>query len=266
VHFANLPRVNKGLARMYVEAMLPALLGYQDVVFDRSWLSELPYGEAYRHGADRLGHARVRMLERLAMRCGAVVVHCRPPWEAVEAKFLERQNDEYLDNVKQLRTVYDVYGTARTGLPEYIYDYTNESKLKVMHMETFRMPRHAVDVQSAGNLDGKIVLVGDKFTHHKEHDSYYQWPFASFDKSGCSHWLTTQLMFHNIPEDEILWVNADQDISSVVCGAEPDTQIIALGELAAAKLQDTNREFIKVQHPEYPSCNLNQEYELFKYI
>ena len=52
VHFHNLPRIKKGLGRMYVEAMLPALLGYQEVVFDRSWLSETPYGEAFREGRD----------------------------------------------------------------------------------------------------------------------------------------------------------------------------------------------------------------------
>ena len=34
VHFPALPQVDKSLGRIYVEAMLPALLGYQDVVFD----------------------------------------------------------------------------------------------------------------------------------------------------------------------------------------------------------------------------------------
>jgi polyphosphate kinase 2 (PPK2 family) len=84
VHFPALPRVKHGLGRMYVEAMLPALLGYHDVVFDRCWLSETPYGEAFREGQDRLTQADRRMLERLALRCGAVVVKCLPEWDPAE--------------------------------------------------------------------------------------------------------------------------------------------------------------------------------------
>ena len=51
VHFGPLPHVKDSLARVYVEAMMPAILGLQDVVFDRSWLSEIPYGTAFRGGA-----------------------------------------------------------------------------------------------------------------------------------------------------------------------------------------------------------------------
>jgi len=88
VHFPALPRVTNNLARMYVEAMLPALLGYQDVVFDRCWLSEEPYGTAFREGQDRLGVVSVRMLERLAFRCGllwfVVIPVGKPRWPATK--------------------------------------------------------------------------------------------------------------------------------------------------------------------------------------
>ena len=197
MHFANLPQVGKNLSRMYVEAMLPALLGYQDVVFDRCWLSEVPYGTAFRDGADRVGGASRRMLERLAMRCGAVVVHCRPPWERVRQTYLSRRDEEYLENDNQLRVVYDLYGHHRTGLPELMYDYTVELELKPLLIEGLRMPQHPLDIQSAGNWGAKTVLIGEGFAHQKDCDPFYQWPFASFSKAGCSQWLTEQLGSHD---------------------------------------------------------------------
>src|SRR5882757_4772670 len=74
VHLPQFKRVTTGLPRMYLEAMLPALLGYQDVVMDRCWLSEVPYGRVFRDGADRVGEISRHMLERVALRAGALVV------------------------------------------------------------------------------------------------------------------------------------------------------------------------------------------------
>lgn len=48
--------------RLYVEALLPALLGYEDVLLVRSWV-----------GRDDLPPARRRMLDRVAARCATAV-------------------------------------------------------------------------------------------------------------------------------------------------------------------------------------------------
>lgn len=108
VHFGPLPKISGSLGRVHVEAMMPALLGYQDVVFDRSWLSEVPYGQAFREGTDRLGDPSREMLDRLALRCGGAVVMCDPGWETVRSNFLARKHMEMLDDDNQLKIVYDL--------------------------------------------------------------------------------------------------------------------------------------------------------------
>ena len=251
VHFPALPHVSKGLGRIYVEAMLPALLGYQDVVFDRCWLSEVPYGLAFRNGADRLGEASCRMLERLAMRCGVVVVNCLPAWETVQANWLRRQADELLDTPEQLRVVYEQYQLQRTAMPGVTFDYTRDpdhlgSMLEAVRI--MRLPSHHVNVRSAGNMNAPTILVGEGFGEVKEHDPFYQWPFASFSDQGCSQWLTDQLHQHGIGERALLWLNADQNLE--VLHDHPG-QLIALGSVAEAALYRLKLSAITVPHPQH---------------
>lgn len=249
VHFGPLPQVGKNLARMYVEAMLPALLGYQAVVFDRSWLSEVPYGNAFREGADRLGVASRRMLERLAFRCGAVVVLCLPPWNTVKANYMKRKHLEMLENEDQLDIVFNLYAAQHTSLPVYAYDYTRKPTFDRTEVLRRRSKRHLLHSASAGRWGAKIAIVGEQFAERKDTDAFYQWPFASFNGTGCSQWLTNQLEEDSIYESELFWINADQDLSVLHdLGA---SKVIALGEKAAEALY---REKIQAQlapHPQF---------------
>ncbi len=269
VHFSALPRVGKSLGRVYVEAMLPALLGYQDVVFDRCWLSEMPYGAAFREGKDRLNNASRRMLERLAMRCGAVVVKCQPAWETVKANYLSRKHIEMLDNEHQLKTVYDLYAEQPTDLPELVYDYTKEDLLTISKLmndvESVRFPRHPLNLASAGNWDGEFVLVGRSFAERKDNDAFYQWPFASFSGEGCSQWLTDQLDSIEVGEDQILWLNADQDLS--ILYDLNATKIVALGNEAYDQLYRLKIQAQVVPHPQsWKRFNAKQPYPLLRII
>lgn len=252
VHFPALPRVSRSLGRMYVEAMLPALLGYQDVVFDRCWLSEMPYGVAFREGRDRLTDASRRMLERLAMRCGAVVVKCQPAWGTVKTNYLSRKHMEMLDNGHQLKTVYDLYAEQATDLPLLDYDYTKgdlfeDAKLAIT-IEGLRMRQHPLDLASAGNWDGRVVLIGEAFAERKDCDAFYQWPFASFSGEGCSQWLAEKLDLAEVGEDQILWLNSDQDLS-VLHDLSPE-RIITLGTEAYQQLYRLKIRAATVQHPQ----------------
>jgi thymidylate kinase len=252
VHFPALPRVSRSLGRMYVEAMLPALLGYQDVVFDRCWLSEMPYGVAFREGRDRLTDASRRMLERLAMRCGAVVVKCQPAWETVKANYLSRKHMEMLDNEHQLKTVYDLYAEQPTSLPVFAHDYTKGDLFQidkmVLDLEPMRFTRHPLDLASAGNWNGRVVLIGEAFAEHKDCDAFYQWPFASFSGEGCSQWLAEKLDLAEVSEDQILWLNSDQDLS-VLHDLSPE-RVITLGTEAYQQLYRLKIKAATVQHPQ----------------
>lgn len=252
VHFAALPHVSKNLARMYVEAMLPAVLGYQSVVFDRCWLSEIPYGAAFRNGDNRLNTASCRMLERLAMRCGAVVVKCLPAWEVVKTNYLGRKHLEMLDNEQQLQIVYDLYLNLVTSLPCVNYDYTVDTTFFALNsviIELMRMPRHSAALASAGNLNARVVLVGKSFGEQKDNDPFYQWPFASFSHRGCSQWLTTELATGGVSESELFWLNADQPLA-VLHELSPD-YIVALGNVAYQQLCEHKIEAVEIQHPQY---------------
>jgi hypothetical protein len=246
VHFPALPRVTKNLARMYVEAMLPALLGYQDVVFDRSWLSEPPYSIAFREGRERLGVADYRMLERLALRCGAVVVLCDPGWDIVKANYMSRKHLEMLNDESQLKVVYDIYKNMEksTSLSVTKFDYYNDAQFV-----RFSNYCHLLHTQTAGNIYAPYILVGESFAERKDNDSFYQWPFASFSNEGCSQWLTERLHAHGVPESDLLWVNADQDLSFIL-GLTPK-HVFALGNEAYSELYRNKIPATVIPHPQY---------------
>lgn len=250
VHFGPLFNVTTGIARMYVEAMLPALLGYQDVVFDRSWLSETPYGNAFRNGQDRMGHVGRRMLERLAMRCYTTVVRCDPGWLAVKTSY-ETGRDEMLTDTAQLRLVYDAYRHMETALPVTTFDWVRH-ELPLMLMAGHRTQAHRIWSRGAGNLRAKVLLVGESFAEHKNDDPWYQWPFASFSKAGCSWWLTEQLAEHGISEADLRWINADEpDLGYMLRGMGSDVQIVAMGKVAGEALQRQGYDCYETYHPQF---------------
>lgn len=251
VHFPQLPRVDTGLARMYVESMLPALLGYQDVVFDRSWLSELPYGQVFREGQDRLGNSTIRMLERLAMRCDTVVIMCLPELGTVVQNYRSRKHLEMLDSVEQLAEVFYIYShKLKTSLPVIYHDYENDVHPNIDNTDFIRSTAHEVGIRSAGNMRANIALIGDQFASHKNDDSFYQWPFASFSNEGCSRWLTKQLDFNGIGEDKLYWINSDQVLS--LANITSFDNIITMGVNAKLRVEKLGLEgFFAVNHPQY---------------
>lgn len=252
VHFHNLPRITNGLGRLYVEAMLPALLGYEDVVFDRSWLSEMPYGMVFREGQDRLTVADRCMLERLAMRCGAVVVKCQPSYDTVLASFQERRAKEMLKNVSQLHDVYHLYTSQITQVPWVRYNFEDHSyAVLVDDIKSLRMKPHPLNSASAGNWEADVALVGEGFAERKDQDAWYQWPFASFSNEGCSQWLTMELANAMVNEAELLWVNADQDLSFLLDRDLTSTTVFALGNKAMAELYRLKIRAHGVPHPQH---------------
>jgi thymidylate kinase len=273
VHFPALPRVNKGLGRMYVEAMLPALLGYQDVVFDRCWLSELPYGVAFREGYDRLGVASRRMLERLALRCNAVVIRCNPGWELVKTNYMARKHLEMLDNVEQLQEVYNGYMAMNTALRTVEFNYTVdqysdiEEIIEHHFLGSLNSAQHPLELKSAGSWLADVVLVGENFAERKDQDPWYQWPFASFSNEGCSQWLTQQLERGHIAENQLLWVNADQDLTVLQKAGVSHRHYIALGRTAEAKLREVIGKPDVMPHPQsFKRFNYKQPYPLIPHL
>ena len=253
IHHGAYPRMNAALPRLYVEYMHPMLMGFEEQIWDRSWLSEPIYGQAFRSGADRIGVTARRHLERFAFRHGAVVVLCLPPFEAVKEKWLERKGEEYLDSVEQLEQVYHGYAqlAKATHLPIVVHDYTRH-KEEPLWKEIARvrpsLHPHAY-LRSGGNLNGPVVLVGEKPSDVTDYDTAFQLPFASFANNGCSRWLTDELERFGIREDQLLWVNADSGVHWL-----KDLHsrcVIALGDAASKALSQAEVHHATVTHPQH---------------
>lgn len=260
VHFSALPRVREGLPRLYIEAMLPALLGYQDVVLDRCWLSEEPYGLAFRpNNSLRVDAVDQAMLERVALRCAAVVVHCDPGFDVALGNFRARREREMLDNGDQLKSVYDLYRNPSTpsALDRVCYNYVtdySEGSLNLVELTSIvRSMPHRLCANTAGDAEPKALLVGQSFAEVKEQDCLSQYPFVSFSDVGCSRWFTGQLAQDQINEQKLGWANADMDprVLQDFADSVGPGRVIALGNSAKVELLKLGIDAIEYPHPMY---------------
>lgn len=243
VHLGPFKHVSEGLERLYTEAMLPAIEGHADVVMDRCWLSEKPYGTVFRNGLDRLGVAAVRSLERLALRARTVVIRALPPIEVAAMNFARRKGvrpeSEMLNDTEQFAQVYDLYATKfRTSLPVIDYDYTGVTASEIIGrsiVESTSNP-HPLEWATAGSLIAPIALIGDSLAEHHNRDMLYRWPFSSFG-GGPAKWLGCRLERGEIPEDKLFWTNADVMTPEIISWMKSrEMKIIALGSTAASVL------------------------------
>lgn len=124
VHFPAYPEITDNeLSRVYLRAMEPLVVEQRDVVFDRSWLSERPYGSVFRNGLYRLSETAQDTLEDIAKVFDTVVVLCDPGLEVCLSNYRSRKNIEMLDNEDQLIAVHKAYLAIQTTLPFGIYNY-----------------------------------------------------------------------------------------------------------------------------------------------
>lgn len=121
--FPNL--TSSQLAATYEAAVAPALDGTCDVILDRCWLSERPYGIAFRGGKYRLPtDFRSAIERRLVETTKPLLILCLPPLETCLDVFRARPREEYLKNQQQLALVYAGYLQLQTDLPTWTYDRT----------------------------------------------------------------------------------------------------------------------------------------------
>jgi thymidylate kinase len=270
VHLGDFKYIKKSLGRVYVEAMLPAILGHRPVIMDRCWLSEEPYRNAFRPNENlRVDATDARMLERLALGCDAIVIHCRPRWETVKTTFMSRTHDEYLDNEEQLLKVREGYVKVmnRCHLPVVKYDWQSQPDMpdalaRRVHNKSMDL-KDIEGLPGAGAIYPEVLIVGESFAQQSEFDAFYQWPFASFSNKGCSRWLAYELDKEKIPENKLYWINADMLTDGVyidhVLNAFPTIHtIMPLGTKATMKVSSqlaNNPKYLALvesfPHPQY---------------
>lgn len=230
------------------------------VVLDRSWLAEPAYGKAYRGGADRIGTAYRRMLERIALSVRGVAVIALPPWELVLDRWTARKGAEYLDTVEQLRVVYDAFAAMTPGIPTVRYDYTRDGCSK-QACDAFAERVYAArppvnDGPGAGWFGpGATLVIGDRYPEVNGGGDFQiggrTFPFVSFSRHGCSAWLAEQLEDAGVPERNLYWVNAHRTDGTTtdprfIERLEPG-RIVALG----ARADDWCRRVVRLHDAEY---------------
>lgn len=245
VHFSAMLNYQTDLPRVYIEAMMPALLGYKNVVLDRSWLSERPYADVFRGGKSRLTTLDVTMLELVAAKCQASVIYCDPPYFEMENTFKKRlkDGDEMLESVAQHKAVYDAYDIYRsTSLPVVAFDYTTESINKIYLPRPFKS---TIGKMISGSLskNGGLVVVGDFKITQGDSDPFMQFPCVNFTSplDGLKVPPQLQLLYdlkvgHGVNVNTVAWVDINEDLSELY-NVMP-CSVVAIGPEAQAKLYD----------------------------
>lgn len=237
IHMDSAKNVVDNYYRINVDAMIPALLGYQDVVLDRSWLSETPYGNVYRNGLYRLdfgntvGDHDAFILERIAMRCGALVVYCDPGLEAIE-KVWHTGREEMLDNIDQLRAVYHEYSNMVTSLSVVNYNWQKDPKLVLL--DDYRPPLHPIYSKATGNLDAKHIVVVDA-SRQIQHDDSPSIRYSMADRTSQRQKdVAATLLRRSVALGDTLWLNQDAELEYFCTPSEerPDLKIFSSGPLS----------------------------------
>lgn len=244
------------IAHHYARVLRRAYEYGENVVLDRSWISERIYGPALR-SYDRIGKYRQRSLERLAAACNTLVVMPVVPFETILASFGEKPE---LPKKEQLHAIYRSYfnrgPAALTNLPVLELNRANIDVMLEMidHVSHERTIPHPLPWQTAGwlGMGTSCLLVGDRAAEPKKGYDLpdFQWPFGSFSCQGCSIWLSDQLAAYDVPERRLFWANADDPhIHSIV--SEPWRDRVALGNTAELIVGLSSDSFVKCPHPQY---------------
>lgn len=239
------------------------------VILDRSWLSEPVYGQALRGGIDRVGVASRRMLERVALKAGTLVILCYPAYDVCLRNWAARRALELVVEDRAMRVIYNLYAPdkvrERTSLPVLTYDYADGPRdaledlvLPAIEYERNR-PAPAPGIGRWGS--DSALLVGDRV-------SQYGWPdlpFVSFKKYGCSAWLAERLEAWGVGEDKLYWLNAFEQTPEALGWGDAPKKIVTLGNNAAQWAERAGLTYMQAVHPQaHKRFHYNEDYESLK--
>lgn len=245
------------LLRRYTGQLVTALREDEDVVFDRSFLSEHVYGKVMR-GTDRLGDLGRRLLTRLCQGQGVVEVICLPVWHTVKTNWFEKRKEEYdpvkrtgdyVDKLAKAREIWAIYAKLLMDHHQVHYDYENGKLLPAM---IYKGRPEKIVPGLVGNPMGSCLIVGEQVNTKK---AWVDLPFYSL--TGVSAYLDEALRQAGIPERELAFVNAysreGTPLSREYLRLLPNLRrVIFLGKRAAGQTE-LNKTLIgrTVHHPNY---------------
>lgn len=265
-HFSAWRHMEDQYPRLFLEAMMPALMGYQNVVMDRSWLSDRPYNAAYHKGKPLISSYNATVLERVAMRCDTNVIMCLPPKEVCLENFRSRMDSEMLDDPDQLEYVYLLYremveDNKGSALPITVYDYTkNRDIYELVYGLPFQYMKHSVKWRgTVGSATARNIIVGDLYCECDKQDLLNAWPTVGFgpETKGMAN-FSQVLAANGVHEGDVFWI--DRSILQEVMewrmkNGFPIRKVLAFDNKSA----ETCRLLLeKLSNPEIPVIHLKQ--------
>ena len=183
------------------------------MVWDRFYLGERVYGPEVR-GFDGLGVIHQRMLERILLGLNAFHVRPIPYYEVGLTHWSQRvaAGTELVKDPDAYNRLWFRYHEIfrDSALPVVSFDHTEESWSDLN--EAIRRTQEAYPNNQGPGIgrwrSGNILLVGDR-VNVKQPGSYHLWPFVGL--GGSSYWLTERLEEWGISEDNLYWVNVNNN-------------------------------------------------------
>lgn len=189
VHFEAHENV-EDIHKFFIEAMQPALLGYQDVVFDRCWHSGPIYDAFHRNllpEEQRMSKEVLTLLDRAAAHCEAVTVICLPSEEICIHNWQNRIGAEMVKSQINMRGIYHAYYRLdeATTLPCISWDYMNQDANNL----AASIKSERVHFYNDAHIDKVHIIVST--TKKSSCDMLIDIPGVSFDKTSDEYRMAT---------------------------------------------------------------------------
>ena len=240
------------------------------VVLDRWWMSELVYADVYRNGSK--WPLLYRMFEKAAIRHGITYVMCRPVDREAYVEHFKRlkesREEMYSDNMEK---VYDGFRDIEHKLknqnhPHLLtYDWMQSGQYVpevAKNIYEFAFDRFSGNGAISAPFDfynitgsfqyARHLLLGDELNPKTRREV---WPF--FDYGNSSLYLAQVLEWLNVPEHDLMHINANHRFQTITNGyikiaAERKLNIIAMGTKAYNHLHSLGIHVDHlIKHPQY---------------
>lgn len=257
-------------ALQHLTTRVKAGIDNRPVVFDRFHLGERVYGKVLREN-DRLGPVYHRMLDRILLGLGAVLVYCTTD-EADMLKKWKQRNAEGKELVtdsgvyQELFQEYEFhFGTQSIEWHTYDYRYsTPDDLLETVNASYVENKGPGIGLWAPGEV---TLLVGQQIA--RPANGKHDWPFVGI--SSSSFWLSSLLEEWKVQERSLYWINAlaadGSDIDSDFLDELRPRQIIALGDIAADWCLRAGHRPHEVPHPSFwKRFKYGQPYPLKGYL
>lgn len=241
------PPRGEDLLEEYGYQLWRATYDSQPVVFDRLYLGERIYGPVLR-GYDGLGEYGFKLMRRLTKGQGVYEVICLPPYETCFANW-QKSHSDIVKNSHKFVEIYERYQTYLRTPGFGVWDYTNiDLRLAGDIVQSGLTEFSSLPPDTVGSPTASFFFVGDKANERR-----LDLPFFASGGGNSSEFFNDCLAQAGYSEQEITLSNAYRLDKSVrtFSNIPPKVQVIALGQRAAAVLQQQRVEYVQAFHPAY---------------